>query len=27
MTRAVGQGDIVRNADIGLTSVAVDRAV
>ncbi|EFS92945.1 flagellar biosynthesis protein FlgA [Propionibacterium sp. NM47_B9-13] len=27
MTRAVGQGEIVRNTDIGLTSVAVDRAV
>ena len=27
MTRAVGQGEIVRNTDVGLTSVAVDRAV
>ena len=27
MTRAVGQGEVVRTADVGLTSVAVDRAV
>nr|WP_268234096.1 SAF domain-containing protein [Cutibacterium porci] len=27
MTRAVGQGDVVRSTDIGLTSVSVDRAV
>ncbi|WCC81221.1 SAF domain-containing protein [Cutibacterium equinum] len=27
MTRAVRQGEIVRNTDVGLTSVSVDRAV